>query len=100
MKNKLILLLLLLLSSSMSRAQFVTIPDANFVSKLTNLFPNCMNGNQMDTTCASIVNSSVLNIGYSSISDLTGIEYFDNLTIFDLLGAFLSFFLALPIIFV
>ncbi len=43
-----------------------------------------MNGNQMDTTCLSIVNEDSLSISWPSyIVDLTGIEYFDNLTYLD-----------------
>jgi Leucine-rich repeat (LRR) protein len=61
------------------KAQYVTIPDANFVTKLSQLFPSCMNGNQMDTTCAQIVNETNLSVDNLSINDLTGISYFDNL---------------------
>ena len=64
-----------------ANAQWVTIPDANFVAKLTQLYPSCMNGNQMDTTCSAIVNATFINLYYLNISNLSGIEYFDNLTL-------------------
>ena len=62
-----------------SKAQWVTIPDANFVPWLTANYPTCMSGNQMDTTCSGIVNAVAINCNSISISNLTGIQYFDNL---------------------
>lgn len=62
-----------------AKAQWVPIPDANFVYKLTQLYPSCMNGNLMDTTCTQILNAVILNVTNSNISDLTGVEYFVNL---------------------
>ncbi len=63
-----------------AKAQWVTIPDANFATKLQQLYPTCMNGNQMDTTCSDIVNATSLMVGYLNITNLSGVEYFDNLT--------------------
>ena len=60
-------------------AQYVTIPDAYFVSWLTNHYPQCMNGSQLDTTCAAIVNEDSVDCSYSNIQDLDGIQYFDHL---------------------
>ncbi|MFN5793908.1 MAG: hypothetical protein ACK455_03850, partial [Bacteroidota bacterium] len=40
-----------------------------------------MSGNQMDTTCAGIVNAININLRNNNISNLTGIEYFDEMTI-------------------
>lgn len=66
---------------TMSRAQYVTIPDAHFVTWLnTHGFSNCMNGNQLDTTCNEVVNTTYIECNNADISDLTGINYFDNLT--------------------
>jgi uncharacterized repeat protein (TIGR01451 family) len=62
------------------KAQWVTIPDAAFVIKLTQQFPNCMNGNQMDTTCSEILNTTVLNLMASNLTNLSGIKYFTNLS--------------------
>ena len=62
-----------------AKAQWVTIPDTNFVNKLTQLYPSCMNGNLMDTTCTQIVNATQLSLYNSYITDLNGIRYFDNL---------------------
>ena len=38
-----------------------------------------MSGNQMDTTCSAIVNDTYVSCVNQSISDLTGIQYFDSL---------------------
>ncbi len=62
-------------------AQWVNIPDANFVSWLNaNGYASCMNGNLMDTTCSTIINEDTLYYISNNIYDLTGIQYFDNLT--------------------
>ncbi len=60
-------------------AQYVTIPDANFVTFLQTNFPGCMNGNQMDTTCSNITGASSINCSNKNIGDLYGINFFDNL---------------------
>jgi hypothetical protein len=80
MKKLILFLFIFCLQLVSANAQWVTIPDANFVTKLQQLFPSCMSGNLMDTTCSAIITTSSLVIYYSNISDLTGIEYFDNLT--------------------
>jgi hypothetical protein len=38
-----------------------------------------MNGNQMDTTCFSITNATILDCGSLSIQNLEGVKYFDSL---------------------
>ncbi|MFN5793167.1 MAG: T9SS type A sorting domain-containing protein [Bacteroidota bacterium] len=80
MKKLILIFLVLVLKFAPAKAQWVTIPDPNFVTKLTQLFPSCMNGNQMDTTCYYIVNEDSLIIPSLSLTDLTGLEYFDYLT--------------------
>ena len=81
MKTKLTLCALFLCISLYSKAQnYVTIPDTNFVNWLNAFYPNCMNGNQMDTTCSDIINAVGLDLTNSTIAmDLTGIKYFTNL---------------------
>jgi len=62
------------------KAQYVTIPDAVFVTWLQNNgFASCMNGNQMDTTCAALFDSIQINCSNVAIRDLTGVQYFKNL---------------------
>ncbi len=75
------LLLSLLIISISSFGQFVTIPDANFVNWLQTNYPACMSGNQMDTTCPDITSATIVDVDYKNISDLEGIQYFDNLAL-------------------
>ena len=89
-------LILFCLHFTPAKAQWVTIPDANFVAKLTQLYPSCMNGNQMDTTCPLIVNETLLSINASGIYDLTGIEYFVNLLTLGCDSNYLSVLPTLP----
>ncbi len=79
MKIRIIIILLFAGLQYSSKAQWVTIPDAHFVAYLQANFPGCMNGNQMDTTCAAITGATAVNCISDSIADLTGIQYFDNL---------------------
>ncbi len=64
------------------KAQWVSIPDTAFANRLNVLYPQCMNGNQMDTTCPAIVNEKYgidLFTFPSNMYDITGIVYFDSL---------------------
>jgi uncharacterized repeat protein (TIGR01451 family) len=81
MKTKIILFFFyILLNFSVKAQNYVTIPDANFVTWLQSYYPSCMNGSQMNIDCAGIQNTTSVDVSYLSISDLTGIEYFDNIT--------------------
>jgi len=75
---KKLFILLLLLCCFRSRAQYVTIPDPNFVAWLQT-FTSAMVGNQMDTTDASVTGLTNINISNNNIGDLTGIQYFSSL---------------------
>ncbi len=81
--KKLVLVLIVILNlfqqSNLKAQHYVTIPDAHFVTYLQANFPTCMNGNQMDTTCAGITNTLYISCANDSIADLTGIQYFDGL---------------------
>jgi hypothetical protein len=81
--SKKILFVFFLISSVTVRAQWVTIPDPNFVTYLTAMFPSCMSGNQMDTTCGPITWQNNVNVAGLSINDLSGIQYFDGLLYLD-----------------
>lgn len=68
---------------SVSKAQYVNIPDANFRTFLQNKYPSAFNGaGQMDTSNSLIVNEINLIISNSPIKDISGIEYFKNLVSF------------------
>src|SRR5687768_16003435 len=75
--------LLLHLSFLHGKAQWVNIPDSNFVSFLTLQYPLCMNGSMMDTTCNAVMNVTSLYPYNRNISDLTGAQYFDKVAILD-----------------
>src|SRR5882757_9903067 len=63
---------------SISKAQYVNIPDTNFRNYLQLRFPGCFNGSgQMDTTCSEIVNLEGLSI--YAYNNLDGFQYFKNL---------------------
>ena len=64
------------------KAQYVTLPDTNFVNALINYgYGSCLNGNQLDTTCSLILAASGFNVPSANLHDLTGIQYFKNLTV-------------------
>lgn len=60
-------------------AQYVTIPDSIFAEYLEDLYPNCMVGNQMDTSCIEITTEDFLDVSFLGIASLNGVKYFDNL---------------------
>jgi len=62
-----------------TKAQWVTIPDTNFVTFLQANYQSCMNGNLMDATCSQIVNEDSLILFGLGIRDLAGVEYFSDL---------------------
>ncbi len=67
------------LGANYSKAQYVTIPDANFANWLNQQYPGAMNGNLMDTTNFEIVTTQSIFISFENFADLTGLNYFDNL---------------------
>ncbi|MCW3126099.1 MAG: hypothetical protein JWO03_1757 [Bacteroidetes bacterium] len=86
-----------LLFAQISSAQFVTIPDSNFVSWLHNSsYASCMNGNQMDTTCTALVTDTFFDIHFSWIHDITGVQYLKNVTYMDCDEAQLTYIQAFP----
>ncbi len=83
MKRIITLLSFALLSINTVNAQYVTITDPGFLEYLQTNHWSCMSGNDMDTTCYSIVNAysidTDLSTIFTTIQDLYGIEFFDNL---------------------
>jgi uncharacterized repeat protein (TIGR01451 family) len=79
MKKYILLLFILSLQFIPAKAQYVSIPDADFVTWLTQEYPSCMSGNQMDTTCALIVNEDSVTLNTLNMTSIDGIQYFDNL---------------------
>jgi uncharacterized repeat protein (TIGR01451 family) len=79
--KKFTILLAILFAINIAKAQYVTIPDANFAAYLDSLIPSAMNGNQMDTTNIEVTSLPEINVCNKSIADLSGIQYFDFLMI-------------------
>ncbi len=80
MKNYLFTpLILFILLFSNTNAQTVTISDPGMVAWLNANFPSAMSGNQMDTTNSAITNATQISSSPFPISNLNGIQYFDNL---------------------
>jgi uncharacterized repeat protein (TIGR01451 family) len=86
---------LIILGNSHIKAQNIVIPDPNFIVWLSDNYPTCMNGSNLDTTCLEIILETYVDVNNQGISDLTGIEYFDNLNTLDCSSNQLSF---LPIL--
>lgn len=77
--KKITSLFLFILCIQTIKAQFVTIPDANFVAWLQGNVPGAMTGNQMDTTSLAVTNRKYIKLHNLNIADLTGIKYFTSL---------------------
>lgn len=74
-----------------AKAQWVTIPDTNFVNWLNNNgYAGCMNGSLMDTTCITIVSETRVDCIGSNIKDFNGLQYFDSLDTLNCFGNNLS----------
>lgn len=89
MKRPITLFVAIILFCSISKAQYVSIPDSSFRSFLKNKYPTCFNAaDQMDTTCNSIVNEDTLSIdfGHSTYNptqyNLQEVRYFKSLVHF------------------
>ena len=78
--QKIILVLALFIGlTSICKAQMVYIPDSAFRAYLNTNYPTCMVGDSIDGSCPQVINTTFLNVSYSSISDLTGLTVFVNL---------------------
>lgn len=72
--------LLLILATNVKSQNNVTIKDTAFARYLREHFPNCMNGDQLDTICAKAPANSTIYLSNSAVKDLTGLQYFTSLT--------------------
>ena len=57
----------------------IEIKDENFAVFLNENFPNCMNSNQLNTTCPEIISTESLILNALKISNLDGLQAFVNL---------------------
>lgn len=80
MKRTLLLYAIICIISITTRAQYVTIPDAQFRSSLISQYPSCFNAaQQMDTTCSTIVNLQYFSFVNGGIKNFDGLQYFKSL---------------------
>ena len=77
--------LFFLMSFQNLKGQYVDIPDANFINWLTSSnVSNCLNAqNQLDTTCAGVLNETTIICSQSHIVNLDGVQYFKRLRYLD-----------------
>src|ERR1017187_3579907 len=74
-------MMLVFIGLSTVKGQYVTINDPTFLTWLQGNYPGCMNGNQMDTTCSAILNTTVVDLSSEGYAlDIYGIQYFKNAT--------------------
>jgi len=78
---KKLLLLIGLISLTISQAQIVNIPDANFKNALLNYYPAIDTNGDGEIQVSEALNVQELYVNNDDISDLTGIEDFTNLTL-------------------
>ena len=68
---------------TVSKAQYVNIPDANFRAFIVQNYPNSIGWStgqpQLDTTDIDVLNATKIACSNGNISDLTGIQYFKKL---------------------
>ena len=87
----------LLVFTTSVKAQYVTIPDPSFVTWLNGHgFSSCLSGNQLDTTCSAVISTTTIDCSNSSITNLTGVTYFDTLITLKCSQNQLSFLPTLP----
>ncbi|MBK7147505.1 MAG: T9SS type A sorting domain-containing protein [Bacteroidetes bacterium] len=78
--NTILTVCLLCFSAVFCRAQFVQIPDSNFVKWLNNNgYGSCVSNNQLDTTCSLLQTEDSVSCNMKQIGNLEGIQYFKNL---------------------
>lgn len=70
----------LILCAMIGKAQWVTIPDANFATYLQNQIPAAMSGNQLNTSSSLVSSTHSISVYGAGIADLTGVQYFTSLT--------------------
>jgi|GEM_PF-1711852 len=80
---------------------YVNIPDSAFGKYLIGQFPSCLykdtaNKYFMDTTCSTLANHPILDLQYTNIQDLTGVQYLKNLQYLDIEASSVKYILKLP----
>ncbi|MFN0189947.1 MAG: T9SS type A sorting domain-containing protein, partial [Bacteroidia bacterium] len=83
-RKRILIALLFCFCSPFAKAQFVSIPDTNFVNWLNNNgYSSCMNGNQLNSSCLTVQSTTHIDCSNAGILDLSGINAFSNLVVLD-----------------
>jgi Secretion system C-terminal sorting domain/Dockerin type I domain/SprB repeat len=96
--KKYFFLFLLIVTFQSASAQFVVLPDSNFLNYISqNIDSNAVVANKLDTTNINVISLKTLEIYYFNnlIQDLEGIRYFDSL---EVLKINFLYFTQLPIL--
>jgi hypothetical protein len=86
MKNKIILIIALSLIATVTKAQYVLIPDSNFRHALISKgYASCFDITQtmLDTTCSAVLDSTELFVYNDNIISIEGVQYFKHLLSLD-----------------
>ena len=84
MRKYYLLVLILFFCAAAAQAQYVSIPDDVFRTRLQQRYPGCFNASgMMDTTCKDLVELTELDCGDWGIASLEGIQYFKELNYLD-----------------
>lgn len=78
-------------------AQTFTIPDPAFAAKLEQYVPNAITGNVLSTMHPDVLALTQMSLGFSSIADLSGVEFFIGLEILSCHNNLLTSIPALPL---
>lgn len=82
---------------SVNAPTYVTIPDANFRAFLKTKYPGCFNtSDEMNIYCTAVIGETSLIVNNKSIANLSGAEYFINLTELDCASNLLTSLPSLP----
>ncbi|MDB5257779.1 MAG: hypothetical protein JWM14_2474 [Chitinophagaceae bacterium] len=73
------LIFLCSMTSLYAQGPFIAIPDANFRSYLEVHYPSSMQDGNLYYTTVAVAQTTLLDLSYNNIADLTGIEYFSGL---------------------
>ncbi len=76
-------ILMLLLIFQSGSAQLVSVPDPNLLDKLKKTVPDAIKGNMLDTILAASY-TTPLDLSFANISDATGVQYFNQISLLNL----------------
>jgi len=91
-----IIVTLLLFFANEVKAQYVPVNDPNLLAWMNQNIPLAINGNQLDTTSIYVTNRTSIEIFDINLTDVSPIQYFDNLDSLGLYGNNLTYIPKFP----